>query len=326
MTEKQRNQQNEIDLLDLFSSLWKGILRFFKIIIDTFLFLFVFGIRRIHWMVLSVIIGFGIGYLRYSQTPRYYSSEMIVQPNGFNSIEMGQYINDIHKMCEQNNIAGIVEALQISEHSAELIQGIEAFFFIDVNRDGLGDHVDYEGKYNPADTTETIIKSRLLIRAQVLNNTSFTEVKEGLIRYIDNNPYLIKVNDLRKRELEARIQQSEKEISKLDSLQDFEYYKSLEDSKLNRQGQIVFMNEKITQLYYRDKESLLSKRLGYQKALELATEPITIIKDFTSLQVEENPMTDYLIKFGFITCILGYILLLYLAHRIIIINYLSSKG
>ena len=110
MAEKLSNQNNEINLLELFSSLWKGIFRFFQAIIDLCLFLFVFGIRRTHWVILFILAGLGIGYLVYTQTSRHYSSEMIAQPNGFTSIDMEQYINDIHDMCTHKNVKGISNA------------------------------------------------------------------------------------------------------------------------------------------------------------------------------------------------------------------------
>ncbi|MFC2098669.1 hypothetical protein ACFLSP_02880 [Bacteroidota bacterium] len=251
---------------------------------------------------------------------------MIAQPNGFSSIDMVQYINDVREMCDKHNYLGISSTLEISEESARLIKNIEAFYFIDVNRDGIGDHVDYNNRYNPEDTTKSIIKSRLLIRAEVLDNIVFNEVKQGLIRYINNNPYLITVNDLRKVELQELIDQSAHEINKLDSLQDFEYYKDLAGGKLNREGQIVFLNENMTQLYYLDKTALLLKQLDYKRSLALATDPITIIKDFTPLQAEENPLIEYLIKFSVIMAFLGYIFMMLIAYRKRIVEYLSEKA
>ena len=80
--------------------------------------------------------------------------------------------------------------------------------------------------------------------------------------------------------------------------------------ELRREGQIVFMNELQTQLYYRDKVTLLTRKLSHQKALALATEPITVIKDFTELQSEEDPIMGYVIKYSFRSGIFGYLLLL----------------
>lgn len=325
MTEKQAGQKDELNLIELLNATWKGIIRLFKLLVEILLFLLIFGIWRIHWLLLIVILGAGTGYLLYHGTERYYSSEMIAQPNGFTSIDMANYINDIQDMCERRNMEAISNAFEISEEDAEQIRNIAAFFFIDVNHDGIGDHVDYKYKYKPEDTTQSIMLDRILIRAEVLDNTIFQEIRSGIIKYINNNPYLIKVNDIRKRELGDLIAQADREISKLDSLQNFEYYKGPEEGEGTRSGQIVVLNEKVTQLYYQDKVTLLTQKLSYQKALELATDPITIIKDFTVLQSEENPLSEYLIKYGLLFGFLGYFVLLFFHYRRKVIAFLSSK-
>ena len=325
MSENQSKSTNEIDLLDLFSSVWKGIRNFFKAIIDTILFLILFGLRNIHWLLMIAIISALVGYIKSKTTDNVYSSEMIAQPNGFTSVDMVQYINDVHNMCKRGNFRGIANAFNISEEDAKHILNIEAFHFIDVNRDNIGDQVDYKKNFNPLDSTKSIVMNRILIQAEVAGNNDFTEVKKGLINFIDKNPYLLTVNALRKEELKTLIDRTDAEISKLDSLQDFEYYKNIEDGRFNREGQIVFLNEKTTQLYYLDKVSLLNARIGYQKSLELASDPITIIKDFAALQMEENPVTKYIIIYGFFGGLFGYIILMFLVYRKKVINYLATK-
>jgi hypothetical protein len=277
-------------------------------------------------MLIFLALGMGLGYFIYSRAPSQYSSEMIAQPNGFTSIDMKHYIDDIHDMCVNDNVEGLAKSFGISRESAKLISNIEAFYFIDVNLDGIGDEVDYKGNFDPADSTMEIIQGRILIRAEVYQNEVFNEVREGLKKYINDNQYLIDVNILRKMELESQINLTQNEIDKLDSLQNYEYYKSLDESRTNKEGQIVFLNENPTQLYYKDKELLLARNLKYQKALELATDPITIIKDFSALQTEVNPVLLYLLKYGFYFAFLGYLYLMFYAYRKRLIPYLSAKA
>ena len=326
MPESQDNSNREIDLLDLIARIGRGLGNFLKNIYQAVLFLFVFGIRRIHILVLIAILGGAVGILVYKLSEKYYASEMIAQPNGFSSMDMAVYINDIHEMCRRGNVAGIANSLGLSEEIAEQVKNIEAFLYVDVNDDGVGDFVDYKNKYNPEDSTMRLISSRIVIRAEVFNNSVFHDVKQGLRKYISNNPYLVMVNAMRKSELQSLIAQSKEEIRKLDSLQDFEYYKSATEGKLEREGQIVFLNQKVTQLYYRDKISLLSSQLADARALELATEPITVIKDFTELTTEEHPLGRFVILYGFLAGLLAYFLLLILKYRKEIGDYFRQFG
>jgi len=326
MTDKQDKAGNEIDLLSLLSAIWKGIRDFIKGLLDVILFLFVFGIKRIVWIVIIIVLGTGTGYLLHRISDKTYTSDMIAQPNGFTSIDMVEYINDIHEMCEKGNYLGIAGAFNIHEDDAEKIANIEAFTYIDVNGDKIGDHIDYDHAYDAKDTTTAIILDRLLIQAEVVDNSKFVSVRNGLIYYINNNPYLQIVNAHKKEELKALIAQSTKEIEKLDSLQYIEYYRSFEDMDLTKDGQIVFMTEKETQLYYRDKMSLLNTKLAYEKAEKLSTEPITIIKDFSELLEEDNPLTYYIIKSNIYFLLAGYLVLLSIFYWRRIITYLESKG
>lgn len=326
MKDTKNSANDEVDILELSSKVWRGIRKFIGSILGLFIFCSVFAIKRVHWLILFTLLGVGTGFLMFKNTDRIYSSEMIVQPNGFTSVDMAQYINDIHEMCQNRNIDAISNAFNISHEKAVDIINIEAFNYIDVNNDGIGDYVDFKQKFDPYDSTTVIVMNRLLIKADVLDNQSFDKVREGLIQYINKNSYLLTVNDLRKRELRIVIDQTDTEISKLDSLQNIEYYLSTNESNKNKEGQIVILNEKQTQLYYVDKVSLLNHKIRYQRDLELATDPITIIKDFAELQFEENPVSNYLIVHMVVWCILGYLLLLFLNFKEKVLTFIATNG
>lgn len=318
--------QSEIDIIKLFRTIFKGIGNFFLALFNFFLFLFVFGIRRFHWVLVGVIVGGLAGYILYVNTERFYVSEMVAQPNGFTSLDMIDYINDIHVMCKTRNTTGLTNSLGIDLETAEQIKNIDAYHYIDVNKDGYGDVVDYKRNYNPLNTNKQIIMSRVLIRAEVFDPIAFDRIETGILKYIDNNNYLITVNSLRKEELRSLIKQADQEIVKLDSLQNYEYYMKADERRdPSREGQLVFMNEKPTQLYYQDKVSLLLRKLDYQKSLELATNPITIIKEFPQLDIEENPVSKYLIIAAFFGGFTGYLLLILLYFRKRILDYISKS-
>jgi hypothetical protein len=77
----------------------------------------------------------------------------------------------------------------------------------------------------------------------------------------------------------------------------------------------MFISEKDKQMYYKDKIILLNQKQEYIKELELATTPLTIIKDFTPLAIEENPKGKYILWFGFWFGVGGYLTIIILANR-----------
>lgn len=309
------NEVKEIDLLELFRLIGKGIKNFFLGILKALLFLFVFGIKRAHWVALFIVGGALTGWLYFSSTERYYSSELIAQPNGINAVEMVEYINDLNKHCTKGNTEALALTLQQPDSIAKKIKNIEAFYYLDVNGDEQGDFADFKHTYNPADTSQRIDNKRILVQVQVYDNNIFDKVRKGIFNYIASNPYLTKLNEIRVQELQELIAYIESEVQKLDSLQNVDYFKTDSRYSTSNDNRLMFLSEKDKQMYYKDKMSLISRKQSYSKELELATKPLTIIKDFTPLAIEENPKGKYIIMFGFWFGVGGYFLLFILKFK-----------
>ena len=324
MASKTPNQSaSEIDLLDLFQKIGNGIKNLFLGLFKGILFLIVFGIKRIHFLILFAIIGGLIGLVLYNSTKRYYSSYMIAQANGINSADMINYINDLHELCEKSNPQALAFDLQMPDSTARKIKDIQAFYIIDVNKDDIGDYVDFKNSFNLKDTTQQRLIDRLHVTVEVYQNTVFEKVKNGLFRYMRKNPYIIKLNEIRRHELQELIAQTDYEITKLDSLQNTDYFKKGGGIPVQR-SEMVFLAEKEPTMYYRDKLSLMNRKQEYQKELELATDAFTVIKDFTSLAVAENPRNKYIIKYVLILTFLGYIFLLLISKRKEILSFINK--
>jgi len=307
-------QNNEIDLLDLFQKTGKAIGNLFLYILKGILFLIVFGIRKIHFLVLFAVIGGVTGFVLYKSTKRYYSSYMIAQANGINSADMVNYINDLHDLCTKRNTEALAFDLQLPDSTARRIKDIQAFFIIDANGDNIGDYVDFDNSYDVRDTSYHRLEDRLHLSVEVYENYVFQKVKNGLFRYMRKNPYIINLNEIRKKELQELIAQVDYEIVKLDSLQNTDYFKEVDKLPV-KQSQMLFLSEKEPTMYYRDKLNLMNRKLEYKKELELATDAFTVIKDFTSLAMEENPRGGYLVKYSLLLTLLGYLFLLIIHFR-----------
>jgi len=318
---RQANRQtNEIDLIDLFRKTIQAIGNFFLFIFRSILFMVIFGVRKIHFLLLFVIAGGIIGQVMYKNTKRYFSSYMIAQANGIKSADMINYINDLHDLCVQRNTPALAFNLQMPDSTANKIKDIQAFFIIDVNHDEIGDFVDFKNDFDLTDTTIHRLEDRLHVKVEVYDNSIFRNVKNGLFRYMRKNPYLISLNEIRKMQLQELIAQATHEIKKLDSLQNTDYFQKNRQVPV-QQSQLMFLAEKEPTMYYRDKMNLMNRKLEYTKELELATDAFTVIKDFTSLAFEENPRGKYLMRYSFMFAVFGYVFLLLFRFRKTIRKY-----
>ena len=311
-----KNEVKEIDLLELFQSIGKGIKSISIWILKSIVFLIAFGLKKAHWVAIFVVVGLLLGLGYHSVSKSYYSSGMVVSTNGITSLDLIDHINDLTTICKSGNSNALSISLGISDSSAKKIKKIEAYPYIDVNKDGIGDIIDFEGSYKANDTNQIIIKDRCYLHVELFENQPKEYLQKGLLNYINRNEYLVQLNQIRKNELWEQITETEKEIAKLDSLQNIEYFSENASSPVpvGTGGYIVY-TEKDKKMYYNDKLSLIKNKQDLEKQFELNQGPITIVKNMSELAVEENPRFVVMVKFGFWTGLFCYFLLLILVYR-----------
>ena len=299
-------KNDEIDLIELFRITGKKIGQLFTGLFRFILLTILFFWRNAILFALIVIVGGAFGFLRYKTTKRYYSSDMIAQINATNAGEMMSHINDLHNLCREGNYNVLSQYLKLDSNIAVKIKDINAYWIIDQNRDGIGDYVDYRNDFDLNDTSQARISNRFNLQVEVYDNTGFQNVTEGLYNYVAANPYLTNLNENRIRSIQELIDQIDEELLKLDSLQQYEYFKNkLERDKTD--GQMMIWNEKELKLLHPDLIQLFRQKQQYERELEIFPDVITVIKDFTPLAQVENPKSTYVIRWAIIFGIIGIV-------------------
>ena len=311
---KNQNRQNdEIDLLELFNKMGKGIKRLFINIWDIFLKVTVFFIRKSPYLITFIILGFLVALLKFKTSDRYYSSDMILRSNSVNNADMIAHINKLHFYGEEDNKLALAQSLDIDSTEVENLVDIEAFWIIDENRDGIPDLVDHKNKYDQ-DTSVTHVSSRFDVRVKTLHPQSLDKVKDGILYHINANQFFEKNNRIRLIQLRERIAKTETELSELDSLQNYKYFEERQKGKFS-EGQMVFLSEQETKLYHGSVFELYGSKQGLDRELDIYSEIVTVLDDFTPPAQPEN---SYLIiaKTWVILCfVLGLIIVVVFSFR-----------
>ncbi len=106
MSDEQVNKTkatDEVDLIELFNRMGRGIKRgtvwLFKQVENLFILL----IRQSLWIVSFAIIGLLVGYLIYKSSPRYYSSEMTAISNSVDNSHIVNSINLLNSLFKEKN-------------------------------------------------------------------------------------------------------------------------------------------------------------------------------------------------------------------------------
>ena len=317
---------DEIDLLELFRKSWIVTKKIFNWIIRSILLFIIFLFRKSLYIAGFLILGGVIGYGISKISRPYYASDMVLQPNAITASDMISYINKLHDLLKIQNYTEVSKILQLKDILSSQIKDIQAYWFIDKDKDGTPDYIDYKNEFDVRDTTQRRLNNRIDIRVEVYNNGIFNLVKSGIYNYFNLNPYINRLNQVRIQQTKELIAKINNQIFKLDSLEDYEYFQKQKDMRPSGgKGQIVFLNEQKVQLYHGDIISLQKQRLTLEKELTVYPDPITIIEDFTPFTKQENPKSKYIIEYGLIFGLLGILFLAFLATRKKIQHFIEEK-
>jgi hypothetical protein len=306
ITTPDKNVRNdEIDLLDLFKRMGRTLNRWGNALGRAFLVSVVFLIKRWLPLTLSIIVGIGLSYLLKTTSDSSYTTDLVFRnnlasmdlkthrDNSGTTSELIAKINKLHTFCSERNSTGLSQALAIKPESIMNISDINAFWIIDQSRDGIPDYVDYKGNHNPSDTNNIRMQDRLDIRVKINSPQNLNLVRDGIIKFIENDSLYQQRNMVRLKQNHDLLVRFNYDILELDSLQKVKYFEETRNMKPVNGGQIVFMQEQKTQLLYNDIYSLYAKKQYLESERDLYKGIVTILSDFSLPTRRDNGAMYY---------------------------------
>ena len=326
-TTNKNSSTDEIDLLDLFKRTGNTLNKWAKACGKAFLISIVFMLKKWLPLGLSIIVGIGISYLLKATSESSYTSDLELRnnlvlmdrikmrDNSGTTSEIISKLNKLHTFCVENNASALSEALSIKPGSVQNISDIGAFWIIDQSKDGIPDYVDYKGNHSAYDTTNIRMQDRLDIRVKINSPQDLKLIRDGILKYIDNDSLYQQRNRVRLRQNQDLIKRLSFDIVQLDSLQKVKYFEETRNMKPTNGGQIVFMQEQKTQLVYGDIYALYSRKQDLESQRDLYNGIVTVLSDFSLPAKRENGgmyYGRYLIPICFLITL---ILLIFSANR-----------
>jgi len=322
--ENQTPKQNEeIDLLELFQRMGKSIRKGINWVINLAYQFFLLILRKSIWIGVFMLIGVAVGIIMFVITKRFYTSEMVAKSNATENTIVINAINQLNDLCRTGNVEILARYLETSVSEVSKVKSIEAFYGIDINKDGNVDYIDYQNNFDPQDTNKHRVADILYIRLGVYDETVFASIRDGVKKYIWKNPFIAENNTVRKQQAIDMINSYNLEIKKLDSLQKSYYFSQL--TQKAGSGQMMFLNEKEVKLFHRDMIALVSEKQNLEKTLLVDPDPITVVQDFTSLSKTDNPWTKYVKSWGIAFALLGFIIAIFWQYKSNIFTFIKEN-
>lgn len=304
-TSNRNTKDDEIDLLDLFRRIGRTLNKWSIALGKAFLVSLVFLLKRWLPLGLSIAAGIAISYILKTTSPSFYTSDLVfrnnlilmdkktLRDNSGTTSEIISKINKLHTFCSENNTYALSQAIGMKPETVKNISDISAFWIIDQSRDGIPDYVDYKDTHNAADTLNIRMQDRLDIRVKINSPQDLSLVRDGIIRFIENDSLYQQRNRVRLRQNHDLLTRLNYDIIQLDSLQKVKYFEETRNVKPSSGGQIVFMQEQKTQLVYSDIYNLYTRKQELESERDLYKGIVTVLSDFSSPSRRDNGAMFY---------------------------------
>ena len=298
-------RDDEIDLLDLFKRMGRTLNRWGSALARAFLITVVFLLKRWLPLGLSVVAGIGISYLLKTTSASLYTSDLVfrnnlalmdkktLRDNSGTTSELITKINKLNAFYSGNDLATLSSALSMDAEAAKNLINISAFWIIDRGKNGIPDYVDYNGIHNVYDTVNIRMQDRFDIRVKIKSPQDLNLIRDGIIRYIENDSLYQQRNQVRLRQNRDLLLRLNYDIIQLDSLQKVKYFEETRNMKPSSGGQIVFMQEQKTQLVYGDIYALYERKQKLESEHDLYKGVVTVLSDFPFPTKRDNGAVYY---------------------------------
>ncbi len=279
----------EVDLAQVFMAIGRSIHNFFINIAKTIFWLIRFGLDRWRLMIVFSVVGLLWGAGSFFDQAMY-QSNMVIRTNSARSYEMKDMINNLSAYFESTVPTvkhDLATKFNTDSVTVSKILSIKPHFIIDYNKDGTLDEVDVHDDHNPRDSMNLIDLTHLQLEVAVTDPMVFDKLRDGIVYFLKHDPYLVASNKARMDDLKEKIEMIDREILKLDSLQNTMYFR--EGNMPNLQlGNAQIKLEASKQLFYNDKINLLEQKKYLKLDYDTHGEIITIISDFAPGVKPEN--------------------------------------
>ncbi|MDR1591864.1 MAG: hypothetical protein LBS16_03145 [Prevotellaceae bacterium] len=222
------------------------------------------------WMVAIVTVLFlACGLYLSRPTKQLYkgSTTILFSPDLRQYVQNGFEQLNSYCLAEPERLA---DALQIDDTLACRIRSIQTYPVIDLKNDSIPDFVDYDRTANfGTDTFNVVMPDRFGVKVAIRQSPDFMPIQQGIKRYFETQADFTRVNEASKALLLERIAFCNKELQRLDSLSNYDYFGEEKRMSMHLNGAVIRFEPSRYKLFYENMRDLLNEkqRLGYELAM-----------------------------------------------------------
>ncbi len=268
----------EVNLLQVISKSYKKTRKKFS---NFFRYTFRISIKFFYITLLGLASILALYFYDTSRPPFYYSDLVL----GSQTINSQILITEINKL--NKSIKADPSILDLNPKDLKNIVSIQAYYYIDIDRDQMPDYIDLDNSYAIKHKKDTILQrlsDRFVVRimyTKFLTSTALKELQNSIVNYLNSIEYNQNLNSVIKNNLLQRLEVTKRQYETIDSATKL-YYRSFTETFIpaHNTNQLVFLGEKYQtdlQLYHQQILKLYERVLRCQEVISFTEKPVYTI-------------------------------------------------
>ncbi|MBN1253249.1 MAG: hypothetical protein JXR51_09650 [Bacteroidales bacterium] len=258
-------ENDEIDLMELFRQMLIGFYYYIN--------------RRSRLLIIFSIIGIFIGLGIHLANRTVYQSRLIASTESIKPEIIIDLVNSLDAL-NQSDKKQLQKILHLNDEDINNIKKIES------------DTVKTYYKLKAVDNKYIyeIDFTNIYINITYKNKLNLDTLENKIVNRLKNNKFISKELNNQKQSIQTLIAQLDKEIYKLDSLQNNILAASMKSSNISP-GQLMILNENSNSFFHKDIMELSESRVKYINRLETLS-PLQVIKPFDKSKTKEKTIIE----------------------------------
>ena len=300
------NDRKELNLTDVFSGLWKGIVACLHWAWNAFVWCLRLFYRHKTITLIFLLAGLAGGALEYFLNTPYKSGFILTCPTTrvYYGIEEARNLN---RHCQKKTLA---DWLVLDDSIASQVQAVDAYHVVDRWQDDVIDLIDFKGKYGEDTLVNTWSNRCFYVEVLTESEKAVPAVKDAIVKKLCQRPMLKTPWTTEMAAAKQNIDTYRHELARLDSVQSLLY--SAENIKPDVSGRITtgdafdrleYVAERRVQIFTYERQFLLDRMVSSQRYLDELSRGAV----FSELPVQYDGKATSLPKALFIYGVLGLI-------------------
>jgi len=306
-----QNQNDEVDLGQLFkaignafSSLFKGIANIFKGLYEAIIFVLLHFYKRIFWYAGGLIIGVVIGLIINSTSEKSYGANMFIKTNFGSGRQVYENVKQLNQLANvDQDTVELGRILKITPSEAADLKG----FYIQSETDRITIAEMYASfrenldSVSKSEMTYELYKESLAdfelpvhqIGVASTDKFIYKEIEKAFVEELANNDYLLELSEVNTENLISEVETLEKQVDKTDFLiEEFLKIKIAQSQKPESNGTNLYMGDSESDKSAINEGQLLKEQLRLQEDKREAMRKLVEEKDVISV-ISGFPSSGY---------------------------------